>query len=45
MDSLRVTGQSVASMGLLYFDIIPWVLAVCVGVLQIVYLIKKIREK
>tara|TARA_R100000664_G_C2752662_1_gene139955 strand:- start:1453 stop:1590 length:138 start_codon:yes stop_codon:yes gene_type:complete len=45
MDSLRITGQSVASMGLLYFEVIPWVLAVIVGVLQVVYLVKKIKEK
>ena len=47
MDSLKVTGFSFASMGVLFTDILPWVLGITVGVLQIVYLwhkIKKIRN-
>ena len=45
MDSLKVTGASLGSMGILFMDIVPWILAVAVGVLQIIYLIKKIRNK
>ena len=47
VDSLKVTGFSFASMGVLFTDILPWVLGITVGVLQIVYLwykIKKIRN-
>jgi uncharacterized membrane protein YuzA (DUF378 family) len=45
MDSLKVTGVSLGSMGVLFTDLLPWVLGVAVGVLQIIYLIKKIRSK
>jgi hypothetical protein len=45
MDSLKVTSMSFASMGALFYDILPWVLGIAVGVLQIIYLIKKIRSK
>tara|TARA_Y100000310_G_scaffold331784_1_gene406009 strand:+ start:238 stop:375 length:138 start_codon:yes stop_codon:yes gene_type:complete len=45
MDSLKVTSMSFASMGALFYDILPWVLGITVGVLQIIYLIKKIRSK
>ena len=45
MDSLKVTGMSFASMGALFGDILPWLLGITVGVLQIIYLIKKIRSK
>ena len=45
MDSLKVTGISCASMGVLFTDLLPWVLGITVGVLQIIYLIKKIRSK
>ena len=45
VDSLKVTSASLGSMGLLFTDIVPWVLGVAVGVLQIIYLIKKIRSK
>ena len=44
MDSLKVTVASLGSMGIQFVDIVPWVLAVAVGVLQIIYLIKKIRS-
>ena len=47
VDSLKVTSFSFASMGVLFTDILPWVLGITVGVLQIVYLwykIKKIRN-
>ena len=45
MDSVRVTGASLGSMGVLFTDLLPWVLGVTVGVLQIIYLIKQIRSK
>ena len=45
VDSLKVTGASLGSMGVLFMDILPWFLGVAVGILQIVYLIKKIRSK
>ena len=45
MDSIRVTGASLGSMGVLFMDILPWVLGITVGILQIIYLIKKIRSK
>ena len=45
VDSLKVTGASLGSMGVLFTDLLPWVLGITVGVLQIIYLIKKIRSK
>ena len=48
VDSLKVTGFSFASMGVLFMDVLPWVLGITVGILQIIYLyykIKKIRSK
>ncbi len=45
MDSLRVTGASLGSMGVLFMDVLPWLLGITVGILQIIYLIKKIRNK
>tara|TARA_Y100000296_G_C4974388_1_gene157501 strand:- start:357 stop:494 length:138 start_codon:yes stop_codon:yes gene_type:complete len=45
MDSLRVTGASLGSMGVLFMDVLPWLLGITVGILQIIYLIKKIRSK
>ena len=45
MDSLRVTSASLGSMGVLFMDVLPWLLGITVGILQIIYLIKKIRSK
>ena len=45
MDSLKVTTFSLGSMGIQFIEFIPWLIAVAVGVLQIIYLIKKIRSK
>ena len=45
VDSLKVTGASLGSMGVLFTDLLPWALGITVGVLQIIYLIKKIRSK
>ena len=45
MDSLRVTGASLGSMGVLFMDVLPWLLGITVGILQIIYLIKKISNK
>ena len=45
MDSLRVTSASLGSMGVLFMDVLPWLLGITVGILQIIYLIKKIRNK
>ena len=44
MDSLKVTGTSFASMGVLFMDVLPWVLGITVGVLQIIYLLYKIKK-
>jgi len=45
VDSLKVTGASLGSMGVLFMDVLPWALGITVGVLQIIYLIKQIRSK
>ena len=45
VDSLKVTGASLGSMGVLFTDLLPWILGITVGVLQIIYLIKQIRSK
>ena len=45
VDSLKVTGASLGSMGVLFMDVLPWALGITVGILQIIYLIKKIRSK
>ena len=45
MDSLRVTSASLGSMGVLFMDVLPWLLGITVGILQIIYLIKNIRSK
>ena len=45
VDSLKVTGASLGSMGVLFMDLLPWVLGITVGILQIIYLIKQIRSK
>ena len=45
VDSLKVTGASLGSMGVLFMDVLPWVLGITVGILQIIYLIKQIRSK
>ena len=45
VDSLKVTGASLGSMGVLFMDVLPWLLGITVGILQIIYLIKKIRNK
>ena len=45
VDSLKVTGTSFASMGVLFMDVLPWILGITVGILQIIFLIKQIRSK
>ena len=45
VDSLKVTGASLGSMGVLFMDVLPWALGITVGILQIIYLIKKIRSR
>ena len=44
MDSLKVTGMSFASMGALFYDVLPWLLGITVGMLQIIYLLYKIKK-
>ena len=44
MDSLKVTSASLGSMGVLFTDLLPWVLGITVGVLQIIYLYYKIKK-
>jgi len=44
VDSLKVTGMSFASMGALFMDVLPWILGITVGILQIIYLVHKIKK-
>ena len=44
VDSLKVTGMSFASMGALFYDVLPWLLGITVGMLQIIYLLYKIKK-
>lgn len=44
MDSLKVTSMSLASMGVLCMDILPWAIGVTVGIMQIIYLYYKIKK-
>ena len=47
MDSLKVTVISLKGMSINFMDIVPWLLGVAIGLLNIIYLyykIKKIRE-
>ena len=44
MDSLKVSGSSFVSMGALMWDAIPWALMVTIGILQVVYLLYKIKK-
>jgi hypothetical protein len=44
MDSLKVSGTSFASIGIMMIDIIPLILMISIGVLQIVYLLYKIKK-
>ena len=44
VDSLKVTSMSFASMGALFYDVLPWILGIAVGVMQIVYLYFKIKK-
>ena len=44
MDSLKVTGMSLGSMGALCMDILPWMLGITVGIMQCIYLFYKIKK-
>ena len=47
MDSLKVSGVSLSSMGIVMMEVLPFILGVTIAVMNIVYLfykIKKIRE-
>ena len=44
MDSLKVSGISTANLGVYWMDLIPWSLAVIMLVLNIIYLIHKIKR-
>ena len=47
MDSLKVSGASFTSMGIVFMDLLPYFLGLAIGVMNIVYLyykIKKIKE-
>jgi len=44
MDSLKVSGISTANLGVYWMDIIPWSLAVIMLVLNIIYLLYKIKK-
>lgn len=44
MDSLKVTGASFVSIFTLLSELIPWLLMVTIGILNIVYLIHKIKR-
>ena len=48
MDSLKVSGVSLSSMGIVMTEVLPFVLGVTIALMNIVYLyykIKKIKEK
>tara|TARA_A100001391_G_C5031714_1_gene268557 strand:- start:775 stop:921 length:147 start_codon:yes stop_codon:yes gene_type:complete len=47
MDSLKVSGTSFASMGVVFMELLPYFIGVSIGIMNIVYLyykIKKIKE-
>ena len=47
MDSLKVSGASFTSMGIVFMDLLPYFIGITIGVMNIVYLyykIKKIKE-
>ena len=44
MDSLKVSGISTANLGMYWMDLIPWSLAVIMLVLNIIYLVYKIKK-
>jgi hypothetical protein len=44
MDSLKVSGISTANLGVYWMDLIPWSLAVIMLVLNIIYLVYKIKK-
>ena len=47
MDSLKVSGTSFASMGVVFMELLPYFIGVSIGIMYIVYLyykIKKIKE-
>jgi|APSaa5957512535_1039671.scaffolds.fasta_scaffold182207_2 hypothetical protein len=44
MDSLKVTGASFISITTLVADVVPWLLMVAIGILNIVYLVYKIKK-
>jgi hypothetical protein len=44
MDSVKVSTASFGTFGLWYIDIIPWILMVTIGFLNIIYLIHKIKH-
>ena len=44
MDSLKVSGISTVNLGIYWMDVIPWLLAVTMLTLNIVYLLYKIKK-
>ncbi len=44
MDSIKVTGVSLTGMSINFFHFVPWFLGVTIGVLNIVYLLYKIKK-
>ena len=44
MDSLKVSGISTANLGIYWMDVIPWTLAVIMLLLNIIYLLYKIKK-
>ena len=44
MDSLKVSGIITANLGIYWMDVIPWTLAVIMLLLNIVYLLYKIKK-
>ena len=47
MDSLKVSGASFTSMGIVFMDLLPYFLGLAIGVMNLIYLyykIKKIKE-
>ena len=44
MDSLKVSGISTANLGIYWMDVIPWTLAIIMLLLNIIYLLYKIKK-
>jgi len=44
MDSLKVSMGSIGSGALLFMDVLPYILGIAIGIMNIVYLYHKIKK-